>query len=82
MSEVTVVGKRYSLVIPKPIRKKLNIEEGQKVLVRVEGHELVVEPLPRDSSKILEDLIPKQYSETEYEAKSEELLKKLASARH
>jgi AbrB family looped-hinge helix DNA binding protein len=82
MSEVAVVGKRYALVIPKPIRKKLNIQEGQRVLVRVEGDGLVVEPLPKDSSAVLEELIPEQYEESKHEAKSEELLKKLASGRH
>jgi bifunctional DNA-binding transcriptional regulator/antitoxin component of YhaV-PrlF toxin-antitoxin module len=29
MSEYAVVGKRYTLVLPKAIRRKLQIEEGQ-----------------------------------------------------
>ena len=82
MSEMTVVGKRYTIVIPKSVRKRLKVEEGQKVWVRAEGSAILVEPLPQDPYESLRRIVRRPYSEQKDERKAEELLKKYAGARH
>ena len=57
MSEDVVVGKRYTVVIPKSIRKKLKIEEGERVSIKVRGNEIVMEPLTKDPYATLARLI-------------------------
>jgi AbrB family looped-hinge helix DNA binding protein len=61
MSEQVVVGKRFTVVIPKSLRKKIELSEGQKVVMRVEEGKLVMEPLPRDSYRVLERVIREPY---------------------
>lgn len=79
MSEETVVGKRHTIVVPKAIRKKVDLEEGQKILLRVEEGRIIVEPLPTDPYKVLEEVIREPYEEKTDEAKAEEWLRKRAS---
>jgi len=50
-------------------------------LIRADGSQIVIEPLPDDPSDMLR-LIPDTYSEGRYERKAEELLMKSARARH
>jgi len=78
LSEDVVVGKRYTVVIPKSIRKKLKIEEGERVSIKVRGNEIVMEPLTKDSYATLARLIGEPYDERRDERKAEELTKKLA----
>ena len=73
-----MVGKRYTIVIPKSIRKKLKIEEGERVSITVRGNEIVMEPLTKDPYATLARLIGEPYDEKRDERKAEELLKKLA----
>ena len=40
MSLIVRVSKRYQVVIPKEIRRKLNIREGDKILFEIEGDEV------------------------------------------
>jgi len=81
MSEVTKIGKRYAVVIPKSVRERLKLEEGGSVWVRAEGDHIIIEPLPKDPFEALR-LIPDTYSEEKYEAKAERELMKAARARH
>lgn len=47
MSEVEVrVSKKNTLYIPKSIAEALNIREGARLKMRVEGNKLVVEVIP------------------------------------
>ena len=78
LSEDVVVGKRYTVVIPKSIRKKLKIEEGERVSIKVRGNEIVMEPLTKDPYATLARLIGEPYDEKRDERKAEEQLKKLA----
>ena len=78
LSEDVVVGKRYTVVIPKSIRKKLKIEEGERVSIKVRGNEIVMEPLAKDPYATLARLIGEPYDERRDERKAEELTKKLA----
>ncbi|RJX15171.1 AbrB/MazE/SpoVT family DNA-binding domain-containing protein [Candidatus Bathyarchaeota archaeon] len=78
MSEV-VIGRRYTVVIPKSVREKIDIKEGQKVLVKVEENRIIIEPLPSNPYSILERIIKEPYNERE-EAKIEKWLRKYASS--
>jgi AbrB family looped-hinge helix DNA binding protein len=83
MSEEITIGKRFTIVVPRSIRKKLGLREGQKALVRTEGQQVVVEPLTEDPYKVLaETLGDLRYSESRYEKKAEEWLKRVARPRH
>ncbi len=44
MSQVTRVGKRGTLVIPAPLRKRYGLEEGQEVLVEETSEGLLLRP--------------------------------------
>lgn len=78
MSEKAVIGKRFTLVIPKVVRERLGLREGQRVLVRVEEGRVMVDPLPWDPYKVLEEVVGKPYEEKEEEAEAERWLKKHA----
>jgi len=82
MSETTIVGKRYAVVVPKSVREKVKLEEGQRVWIRARDDKIIIEPLPRDPSAVFAELIPDQYSEEKYDKKAEEFLAKHARARH
>lgn len=75
MSEESVIGRRYALVIPKAIRQKLAIKQGQRVLIRVEDRRIVVEPLPLDPYEVLEEVVGESYEERREEARAEEWLR-------
>ncbi len=75
MSEQVAIGKRFTIVIPKQIRKKLELKEGQSLLVRVEEAKLVLEPLPRDPYDVLKRVIGEPYEERRDEKKAERWLK-------
>ena len=77
MSEKAVIGKRFTLVIPKAVRERLSLREGQRVLVRVEEGRVIVDPLPWDPYRVLEDVVGEPYEERE-EADAERWLKKHA----
>ena len=57
MSEESVIGRRYTLVIPKAVREELTLKQGQRVLIRVEGKRIIIEPLPWDPYKVLEEVV-------------------------
>jgi AbrB family looped-hinge helix DNA binding protein len=80
MSELAVVGKRFAIVIPKAVREKVNLEEGQEVWIGVRGGDIVVEPLPKDPYAVLKRVIGEPYDEKKDEPRAEELLKKLAGS--
>jgi AbrB family looped-hinge helix DNA binding protein len=79
LSEETTIGKRGTIVIPKEIRDKQELEEGQRVLIRIEGRKIIIHPLPKDPLKVLEDVIGEPYNEEEDEERAERWLKKHAS---
>jgi AbrB family looped-hinge helix DNA binding protein len=45
---VVTTSSRGQIVIPREIRKKLQILPGKKILVKVEGNRAVLVPLPDD----------------------------------
>lgn len=78
MSEESVIGRRYTLVIPKAVREELTLKQGQRVLIRVEGKRIIIEPLPWDPYKVLEEVVGEPYKEEKEEVKAEEWLKSRA----
>jgi len=56
-SSETIVGRRFTLVIPKAIRERLGLREGQRVRVKVDGERVVLDPLPADPGAVLDRLI-------------------------
>jgi len=83
MSEEVTIGRRFTVVIPKRIRDKLKIKEGQRAFARYESGTIVIEPLTEDPYKVLaETLGDFSYSEERCEKEAEEWLKKVARLRH
>jgi AbrB family looped-hinge helix DNA binding protein len=78
VSEQTVIGKRFTLVIPKAVRERLGLREGQRVLVRVEEGKVVVDPLPWNPFEMLEKVVGQPYMEEREEAEAERWLKEHA----
>ncbi len=78
MSAVVRVGKRYSIIIPKGIREKINLSEGSLVIMRVVDEKIIIEPLPKDPFKVLEEVIGEPYNEEEDEKRAYEWLRKHA----
>jgi AbrB family looped-hinge helix DNA binding protein len=78
MSEEVVIGRRYTLVVPKSIREKLGLKEGQRTLARVEEGRIIIEPLPTDPFKVLGEVIREPYDEAEEEAKAKRWLRQHA----
>lgn len=83
MSDEITIGRRYTLVIPKSIRKKLGLKEGQKVFVREQEGMIVIEPLPSDPYKTLAMVLGDfTYVEEKHERLAEGWLKKVARSGH
>lgn len=78
MSERAVVGKRFTIVVPKAIRRRLGLKEGQSVLLSVEGGKLLVQPLPEDPYEVLKQVVGEPYDETKDEKRAEEWLMRRA----
>ncbi|RLI77772.1 hypothetical protein DRP04_10885 [Archaeoglobales archaeon] len=73
-SEIVRVGRKFTLVIPKGIREKLNIKEGDILSIKLEGERIILEPKRSDPFKILEKAIGEPYDEEKDEAKAERWL--------
>ena len=41
----TIVTKRYQVTIPKEVREALGIKAGDKLVVRIEGGKIIMEPV-------------------------------------
>lgn len=78
MSDESIIGRRYTLVIPKAVRKTLALKQGQRVLIRVEGKRIIIEPLPWDPYKVMEEIVGEPYDEKKEEIKAEEWLRNRA----
>ena len=78
MSQQAVIGKRFTIVVPKALRKKLDLREGQTILMRIQDGRLILEPLPHEPYKVLEQVIREPYVEARDEKRSEDWLKRHA----
>jgi len=75
-SEIIRVGKKFVIVLPKDIRTRLNIKEGDLFNFRVEKGKIILEPKRSDPFKTLEKVIREPYDEERDEKLTEEWLKK------
>jgi len=80
MSVISRIGRRHTLVIPKEIRDKVNIKEGSLVIIRVVDNRIIIEALPNDPFKVLEEVIGEPYSEEKDEEKAIKWLMEHASS--
>ena len=78
--EEAIIGKRYTLVIPKSIREEIGIKEGQRVILRVEAGKIIIEPLPSNPYQILEEIIGEPYNEAKDEEKAERWIREHANS--
>jgi AbrB family looped-hinge helix DNA binding protein len=83
MSEEVTVGKRFTLVIPRAVRRLVALSEGQRALVRADDGRIIIEALPANPYDVLSETVGDiEYSETRHEKKAEEWLRKVARPRH
>ncbi|ABL79005.1 AbrB/MazE/SpoVT family DNA-binding domain-containing protein [Thermofilum pendens] len=75
MSESVRVGKRFTVVIPKSVREKVGLKEGDLLEVRVEGGRIVLERKDFNPFKVLAEVIGEPYREERDERKAEEWLR-------
>ena len=80
MSVISRIGRRHTLVIPKEIRDKVNIKEGSLVIIRVVDNRIIIEALPDDPFKVLEEVIGEPYYEEKDEEKAIKWLMEHASS--
>jgi len=73
LEEMTKVGKKYIVVIPLRIRKKIGLKEGDVLSVRLEDNRIVMEKLA-DPFKTLAEVIGEPYSEALDEKRAERWL--------
>lgn len=83
MSEEAIIGRRYTLVIPKSVRKRIGLKEGQRVFVREQEGRILIEPLPTDPYKTLATILGDfTYVEEEHEKLAERWVNKVARSGH
>ncbi|MEM2082664.1 MAG: AbrB/MazE/SpoVT family DNA-binding domain-containing protein [Candidatus Bathyarchaeia archaeon] len=83
MSAEVIIGRRFTIVIPKAIREKLHIKVGQRAMMRYEGGRILIELLPDDPHRALSEALGDfSYSEEEHEKGAEEWLREVARAGH
>jgi AbrB family looped-hinge helix DNA binding protein len=74
-SETIRVGKKYTIVLPKDVRKRLNIKEGDLLSVRVEGDKIILEPKRVNPFEVLKRVIGEPYDEEKDEKLAERWLR-------
>jgi antitoxin MazE len=77
-SENVRVGKKFTLVIPKSVRERLKIREGDILTLQVEGEKIVLTIRRSDPFKVLEQVIGEPYDEVKDEKEAERWLKENA----
>ena len=71
----TRIGKRFSLIIPKDIREKIGLKEGDLVTIRKEKNLIIIIPEKVSPFKKLSNLI----GDIKYDEKAEEDVEKFLS---
>lgn len=77
-SESVRVGRKFTLVIPKSVRERLKIREGDILTLQVEGEKIVLTIRRSDPLKVLEEIIGEPYDEDRDEKNAERWLKENA----
>ena len=66
MSELLKIGKKAQIVIPKKIRNKINIKEGDDIFIDTIDNSIIITLVPKDISEfvgIAKGIYPKNYIE-------------------
>ncbi|WXG39282.1 MAG: AbrB/MazE/SpoVT family DNA-binding domain-containing protein [Candidatus Freyarchaeum deiterrae] len=71
--EVSIVGKKFIVVIPKNIRKTLGIKEGQKIRFKVEQGKIHLEPIIDPFELAIKGSKFAEITVEEFESESEEM---------
>lgn len=77
---IAIISSRGQLVIPRMIRKQLNISPGNRVMIKVEGDHAILKPLPdnpvdhfcgvfADGDSLTGELLAERAKEKKHEAK-------------
>jgi AbrB family looped-hinge helix DNA binding protein len=74
LEENAKVGKKYIVVIPSKIRRKIGLKEGEMLRLRLEENHIVMERLA-DPFKTLAEVIGEPYEEEVDEKKAERWLR-------
>lgn len=74
MSEVIKIGKKYTIVIPKKMREKLGLKEGQISEIDIEEEKIVITPKALNPFERLGELIGSVTYEEKTERKAEKWL--------
>jgi len=77
-SEKVRVGRKFTLVIPKSVREKLKIREGDILTLQVEGEKIILAIRRSEPLKVLEEVIGEPYDEDRDEKEAERWLKENA----
>ncbi len=51
MAETVKLSSKHQIVIPKEVRRQLNLAAGDRLLVEVQGNTIALFPLPRNYTK-------------------------------
>ena len=73
MAEVAIIGKKFLMEIPKEIREKANLKEGQKIKISIKGKEIILQPIIDPFDLALTEQKFAQTTFEEFEHESEEL---------
>ncbi|MBI4415859.1 MAG: AbrB/MazE/SpoVT family DNA-binding domain-containing protein [Euryarchaeota archaeon] len=63
MATEAVIGRRFTMVIPARLRRRLSLTEGQRVILKEDPPGFTVIPLPEDRGKALAEAIGRSYEE-------------------
>ncbi len=75
------VGRKFEIVIPKNVRERVNIEEGDLLEVEVEENKIILKKVKYNPYEVLKRVVGESYNEEIDEKKAERWLKD-ASIRH
>lgn len=79
MSEKSVIRKRFTLVIPKKIRERLNLNVDDVVNVKVEDESIIITPVREDPfdklDRLAKDIIYDEKSKVDAENELKKLVK-------
>ncbi len=81
MSEKSVIRKRFTLVIPKKIRERLNLNVDDVVNLRVEDESIIITPIRENPFEKLDRLAKDVIYDEKAKQNSENELKKLVRTR-
>lgn len=77
MAEVVIISKKFLMEIPKEIREKANLREGQKVKILIKGKEIILQPVTDPFDLALTAPKFAQTTFEEFEESSEEMQEEL-----